>query len=86
VAISLYVQTGLGLGRSVLNSLFGVVTAFSTTGYGTMDYYTWPPFALGIFFMLMFIGGCVWADRDMYLFSGHFFVCPNWAWPWTQRP
>lgn len=56
-AISLSQSTGLGFGASLHNALFGLVTAYSTTGYSVMDYAAWPPFALGILMLLMVIGG-----------------------------
>ena len=56
---SLMHQTGLGLGESLMEALFGVVTTFTTTGYSTMNYALWPPFALGLLMLLMIIGGSV---------------------------
>ena len=58
-AFSLMSKMGLGLGRSFMNALFGVVTTFTTTGYSTMNYALWPPFALGLLVVLMIIGGSV---------------------------
>ena len=37
---------------------FNVVSIVTTTGYATEDYTTWGTFALGLFFLLMFVGGC----------------------------
>jgi trk system potassium uptake protein TrkH len=42
-----------------MESLFGVVTTFTTTGYSTMSYAHWPPFALGLLMVLMIVGGSV---------------------------
>ena len=56
-ALSLMSSLGLGFGESLINSLFGVVTTFTTTGYAIMNYSHWPPFALGLLMMLMVIGG-----------------------------
>ena len=56
-ALSLMVDRGMGIGEGLRNALFGVVTTFSTTGYATMDYAGWPPFALGLLLLLMIIGG-----------------------------
>lgn len=56
-AISLVKETGVGIVEGVHDAFFGVVTIFSTTGYSTMDYSSWPPFALGLAMLLMIIGG-----------------------------
>ncbi|MCL1835447.1 MAG: TrkH family potassium uptake protein [Oscillospiraceae bacterium] len=56
-AISLMRNMGLGVGKSFMESLFGVVSTFTTTGYSTMSYAHWPPFALGLLIILMIIGG-----------------------------
>lgn len=37
---------------------FNVVSVMTGTGYATQDYGAWGPFAIAMFFMLMFIGGC----------------------------
>lgn len=37
---------------------FNIVSILTGTGYATTDYYAWGPFAVGIFFCIMFIGGC----------------------------
>jgi trk system potassium uptake protein TrkH len=58
-AFSLFADNGMSVGESLLESLFGVVTAFTTTGYSTMDYANWPPFALGLFYLMMIAGGCM---------------------------
>lgn len=59
ITFSLMKSTGDYFSRSLLDATFGVVTAFSTTGYSTADYSMWPPFALGLFMLLMLIGGGV---------------------------
>ncbi|MFP3156082.1 TrkH family potassium uptake protein [Lachnospiraceae bacterium ZAX-1] len=59
IAFSLMGSLGMSLGESLLKALFGVITTFSTTGYSTMDYALWPPFAVGLLFPLMIIGGGV---------------------------
>ena len=37
---------------------FNIVSIITGTGYATTDYYAWGPFAHGVFFAIMFIGGC----------------------------
>jgi trk system potassium uptake protein TrkH len=56
-AFSLVKDMGLSFGESLINSLFGIVTTFTTTGYSIMDYSHWPPFAVWLLIILMFIGG-----------------------------
>ena len=56
-AFSLIINMKMGIGEGFRNALFGVVTTFSTTGYSTMNYAEWPPFALGLLILLMIIGG-----------------------------
>ena len=56
-ALSLMIKMDMGFGESLINSLFGIVTTFTTTGYSTMNYALWPPFALGLLMLLMIVGG-----------------------------
>ena len=56
-AFSLIRRLGMGVFDSFINSLFGVVATFTTTGYSTMTYAAWPSFALGLLMVLMIIGG-----------------------------
>ncbi|WP_305800072.1 TrkH family potassium uptake protein [Skermanella sp. TT6] len=37
---------------------FNVVSVITGTGYATSDFGTWGPFAAGLMFFLMFVGGC----------------------------
>ena len=47
----------MGIGESVRRASFDVVSALSTTGYSTMSYTAWPPFAIGVLILMMLIGG-----------------------------
>ncbi|MCL1848519.1 MAG: hypothetical protein FWF83_02450, partial [Clostridiales bacterium] len=58
-AASLGWRYGFGAEKSLINALFGVVSTFTTTGYSTMNYAHWPPFALGLLMLLMLVGGSV---------------------------
>lgn len=40
------------------DALFNVISVVTGTGYATHDYGSWGPFAMVLFFVLMFIGGC----------------------------
>lgn len=57
VAFSLMRNLDMGVGESLLDGLFGVATTVSTTGYATMEYTNWPPFASVVLIFLMLIGG-----------------------------
>lgn len=59
VALALWRAYDMGIGQSLHQSLFGIVTVFTTTGYSTMYYAAWPPFAVGIVMILMIIGGSI---------------------------
>jgi trk system potassium uptake protein len=37
---------------------FNVTSVVTTTGFASEDYTTWGPFAVGLFFLLTFVGGC----------------------------
>ena len=43
---------------AVRYTAFNVVSILTGTGYATADYMLWGPFAVTVFFFIMFIGGC----------------------------
>ncbi len=49
---------GSTFGESLRDATFNVVSVVTTTGFANEDYGLWGPFAVGIFFLLMFVGGC----------------------------
>ena len=57
VSFSLMREMDMSFGESLAESLFGIVTTFTTSGYSTMNYSLWPPFALGLLMIMMIIGG-----------------------------
>ena len=57
VALSLHQGLRMPWGESVERSAFDVISALSTTGYSSMAYTDWPPFALALLILLMLIGG-----------------------------
>lgn len=57
VALSLLSGLYMSLGESLRTSLFNVVSALSTSGFSTMSYSDWPPFAVGVMIVLMLVGG-----------------------------
>ncbi len=56
-AFSLRNSMDFSLGEGFRRALFDVTSALSTTGYSTMSYVSWPPFAIGVLILLMLIGG-----------------------------
>jgi trk system potassium uptake protein TrkH len=56
-AFSLANNLGLSIGEGFRRASFDVTSALSTTGYSTMSYVNWPPFATGVLIILMLIGG-----------------------------
>jgi trk system potassium uptake protein TrkH len=48
----------VSLADAVRLATFNVVSIITTTGFVNADYTTWGPFGVGIFFLLMFVGGC----------------------------
>ena len=49
---------GLPFGQALRQMAFHVTSIVTTTGFATTDYQLWGPFAVGVFFILTFIGGC----------------------------
>lgn len=58
LAVWLRFQYGFGFHRAFLDAIFHFVSVITTTGYAAEDYLLWGPFALGVFFLASFIGGC----------------------------
>jgi trk system potassium uptake protein TrkH len=44
--------------RALRESAFNIVSILTGTGYATADYNGWGGFAIAVFFVIMFIGGC----------------------------
>ena len=57
ITISLFSGLNMGIGESLRRALFDGISALSTTGYSSMSYVSWPPFAIGLLILLMLIGG-----------------------------
>jgi len=58
IAISLISKLDFPVLEAVRHSLFNVVSVITTTGYASADYNLWGGFAVTVFFLLMFVGGC----------------------------
>tara|TARA_R110002020_G_scaffold28146_1_gene89944 strand:+ start:10889 stop:12343 length:1455 start_codon:yes stop_codon:yes gene_type:complete len=58
LALSLRLSQGESFGMALTHSAFNIVSVVTTTGYASADYTLWGPFAVAIFFMATFLGGC----------------------------
>lgn len=45
-------------GEAIHNSIFGVISSMTSTGFSVTDMNAWPWFSKGILILLMYIGGC----------------------------
>ncbi len=59
VALSLNLQ-GIGTGweEKIRLASFQVLSIVTTTGFASADFNNWPALAIGVLFMMMFVGGC----------------------------
>lgn len=57
-SVWLSVATDMPLGRAIRVATFNVTSIITTTGFTTEDYTLWGQFAVGLFFLLKFVGGC----------------------------
>jgi trk system potassium uptake protein len=58
VAVWLAASGAYGFGDALRHAAFNVVSVVTTTGFATTDYSLWGNTAIGLFFGLMFVGGC----------------------------
>lgn len=58
LAIWLSVTQNIGLLDALRLTAFNVTSVVTTTGFASTDYTLWGPFAVGMFFILTFVGGC----------------------------
>jgi len=58
LAVYLKSSQGFGVGSALTEAAFNVVSIVTTTGYASSDYMQWGNFAVTLFFMIMFVGGC----------------------------
>ncbi|MGP1577406.1 MAG: TrkH family potassium uptake protein [Treponema sp.] len=58
VSIAVAITPLYGLATAFRHSFFHVASIITTTGFSTVNYCNWPPFAQAILVLLMFTGGC----------------------------
>ncbi|TNE40572.1 MAG: TrkH family potassium uptake protein [Alphaproteobacteria bacterium] len=51
-------ENHMAAGMALRQSFFNVTSVLTDTGFATTDFSLWGPFPMGIFFLLLFIGGC----------------------------
>ncbi|WP_018659600.1 TrkH family potassium uptake protein [Allofustis seminis] len=56
-ALSLVQGTDMGIVESIRQAFFNTVSAFSTSGFATVDYTTWPSVTFAVIVIAMIIGG-----------------------------
>lgn len=54
----LWWHKGMALGDAMREAAFNIVSIATTTGYASADYQLWGPPAVGLFLILIFLGGC----------------------------
>ena len=58
VTLGLTLTSDMESARAVRLATFNTVSIVTGTGFATADYQTWGSFAIGLFFVFMFVGGC----------------------------
>lgn len=58
LAAWLFITRDISLPAALRMAAFNVTSVVTTTGFASTDYGAWGPFAVGVFFLLTFVGGC----------------------------
>ncbi|MCB2112883.1 MAG: TrkH family potassium uptake protein [Parvularculaceae bacterium] len=58
VTVTRVIRSDTPVFEALTTSAFHIVSVVTTTGYASEDYQLWGPFAVGLFFILTFVGGC----------------------------
>lgn len=58
LAIWLTRVIGMPFAEALRHASFNVVSVVTTTGFSSADFVAWGPFSVGVFFLLMYVGGC----------------------------
>ena len=58
VAVAHYLTNDIGVGRALREAAFNTLSIMTGTGFSSTNYAQWGAFAPGVFFFIMFIGGC----------------------------
>lgn len=58
IAVTRTIRSEIPFGEALTRAAFNVVSIVTTTGFASEDYQSWGPFAIGVFFILTFVGGC----------------------------
>ncbi|PPR10322.1 MAG: Trk system potassium uptake protein TrkI [Alphaproteobacteria bacterium MarineAlpha11_Bin1] len=58
VTVAHYIKNDINIFQALRESAFNVTSIITGTGYSSANYASWGSFATGVFFFIMFIGGC----------------------------
>lgn len=58
LSLSLRLGQGESFGYALTHAAFNIVSIVTTTGFASTDYTLWGPFAVTLFFLATFLGGC----------------------------
>ena len=58
LAVTRSIRSDVAFDTALVDAAFNIVSVVTTTGYASEDYQLWGPFAVGMFFILTFVGGC----------------------------
>ncbi len=58
LALWLMTQREISFADAIRLTMFNVTSIVTTTGFASDDYTRWGPLAIGVFFLLTFVGGC----------------------------
>ena len=58
VTVAHHLNNDINFGRALREAAFNVTSIMTGTGYASANYAAWGTFATGVFFFIMFIGGC----------------------------
>jgi trk system potassium uptake protein TrkH len=74
---TLYLSTNQDLEESFRHSIFQVVTIITTTGFSTVNYAVWSPFAYMLILFLMFTGGSAGSTAGGVKILRHLIILKN---------
>lgn len=75
IMINLFLKMDLSLTTAFRRSLFQVVSIITTTGFSSDNFNLWPPFAKGIIFTLLFVGGCTGSTGGSIKVARYVILC-----------
>jgi trk system potassium uptake protein TrkH len=77
IGVVLYNTEGSSIEKSFRDSIFQVVTIITTTGFSTVNYAAWSPFAYMLIILLMFTGGSAGSTAGGVKIVRHILILKN---------